>query len=117
MLSRRDFVTVASAVSLADSASPQRTRRPNFIIFLPNAHGFDRFFGFHSGCIDFYSHRYYWGEPRTVNYHDLWRNRTEVFEDGQYFTELITREAKNFVTENRTRPFFLYLPFNGVHYP
>ena len=34
MLSRRDFVTVASAVSLADSASPQRTRRPNFIIFL-----------------------------------------------------------------------------------
>ena len=50
----------------------------------PNAHGFDRFFGFKSGCIDYYSHRYYWGEPRMVNYHDLWRDRTEIFEDGQY---------------------------------
>ena len=32
----------------------------------PNAHGFDRFYGFHSGCIDYYSHRYYWGEPRIA---------------------------------------------------
>ena len=84
---------------------------------VPNAHGFDRFVGFHSGCIDYYSHRYYWGEPRTANYHDLWRDRTEIFEDGQYFTELIAREAKNFIQENRARPFFVYLPFNGVHYP
>jgi len=83
----------------------------------PNAHGFDSFFGFHSGCIDYFSHRYYWGEPKTVNYHDLWRNRSEVFEDGQYFTELITREAKAFLAANRARPFFLYLPYNGVHYP
>ena len=84
---------------------------------VPNAHGFDRYVGFHSGCIDYFSHRYYWGEPRTVNYHDLWRDRTEIFEDGAYFTELITREAKNFITENRSRPFFMYMPFNGVHYP
>jgi arylsulfatase A-like enzyme len=83
----------------------------------PNAHGFDRFFGFHSGCIDFYSHRYYWGEPRTVNYHDLWRDRTEIFEDGQYSTELFAREAVQFVRDNRSNPFFLYLPFNAVHYP
>ena len=60
---------------------------------VPNAHGFERFFGFHSGCFDYYSHRYYWGEPRTVNYHDLWRDRSEVFEDGQYATELFAREA------------------------
>lgn len=83
----------------------------------PNAHGFDSFFGFHSGCIDYYSHRQYWGEPRRVNYHDLWRNRTEIFEDGQYFTELVAREAKQFISENRSRPFFLYVPFNAVHYP
>ncbi len=83
----------------------------------PNAHGFDRFVGFHSGCIDYFSHRFYWGEPRSVNYHDLWRDRTEIFEDGAYFTELITREAKSFITENRSKPFFVYMPFNGVHYP
>ncbi|HXB73540.1 MAG TPA: sulfatase-like hydrolase/transferase [Candidatus Acidoferrales bacterium] len=84
---------------------------------VPNAHGFDRFLGFHSGCIDYYSHRYYWGEPRQVNYHDLWRDRTEVFEDGQYATELFAREAAQFVHDNRANPFFLYVPFNGVHYP
>jgi len=84
---------------------------------VPNAHGFDRFVGFHSGCIDYYSHRYYWGEPRQVNYHDLWRDRTEVFEDGQYATELFAREAAQFVRDNRANPFFLYVPFNGVHYP
>jgi arylsulfatase A-like enzyme len=84
---------------------------------VPNAHGFDRFTGFHAGCIDYYSHRYYWGEPRTVNYHDLWRDRTEVFEDGQYSTELFAREAAQFVRDNRANPFLLYVPFNGVLYP
>src|SRR5215471_623267 len=83
----------------------------------PNAHGFDRFFGFHSGCFDFFSHRYYWGEPRTVNYHDLWRDRTEIFEDGQYATELFAREAAQFVRDHRARPFFAYVPLNAPHYP
>jgi arylsulfatase A-like enzyme len=83
----------------------------------PNGHGFERFFGFHSGCFDYYSHRYYWGEPRTVNYHDLWRDRTEIFEDGQYSTELFAREAVRFLHERGDRPFFLYLPFNAPHYP
>ena len=83
----------------------------------PNAHGFDRFFGFHSGCIDYYSHRYYWGEPRTVNYHDLWRDRTEIFEDGQYTTEMFAREAVQFIRENRARPFFRTCRSTRVHYP
>src|SRR5204863_1371184 len=74
-------------------------------------------FGFHSGCIDYYSHRYYWSDPRIVNYHDLWRDRTEVFEDGQYSTEMFTREAVQFIRDHRSSPFFAYVPFNGVHYP
>ena len=84
---------------------------------VPNAHGFDRFYGFHSGCIDYYSHRYYWGEPKMVNYHDLWSDRKEVFEDGQYSTDLFAREAVRFVKDHAAKPFFLYVPFNGVHYP
>jgi arylsulfatase A-like enzyme len=84
---------------------------------VPNARGFDRFFGFHSGCIDYYSHRYYWGDPKTVNYHDLWSDRTEVFEDGAYSTELFAREAVAFVREHKAEPFFLLVAFNGVHYP
>jgi arylsulfatase A-like enzyme len=83
----------------------------------PNDRGFDYFYGFHSGCVDFYSHRYYWGEPRTVNYHDLWRNRSEIFEDGEYLTGRITQEAVQFVQRNRERPFFLYAAYNAPHYP
>jgi len=83
----------------------------------PNGHGFDRFYGFHSGCIDYFSHRYYWGEPRTVNYHVLWRDRTEIFEDGQYTTDLFAREGVKFVRDHRADPFFLYMPFNAPHYP
>lgn len=86
----------------------------------PNAHGFDYFYGFHSGCVDFYSHRFYWGEGgnrSSVNYHDLWRNRTEVFEDGAYLTERITDEACGFIRRNADRPFLLSVTYNAPHYP
>jgi arylsulfatase A-like enzyme len=83
----------------------------------PNALGFDSFFGFHAGCVDFYSHRYYWGEPRRINFHDLWKNRTEIFEDGQYLTERITAEAQEFIQSSRSQPFFLYAAYNAPHYP
>jgi len=84
---------------------------------VPNAHGFDYFYGFHDGCVDYYSHRFYWGEPRRVNFHDLWRNREEVFDDGAYLTERIGEEAVAFIEGHRARPFFLYTAFNAVHYP
>jgi arylsulfatase A-like enzyme len=79
----------------------------------PNGHGFDSFYGFHSGCVDYFSHRFYWGD----NYHDLWRNRTEIFEDGRYLTERITEEAVGYIGRNRNRPFFGYLAYNAPHYP
>jgi arylsulfatase A-like enzyme len=84
---------------------------------VPNARGFDYFYGFHSGCVDYYSHRFYWGEPRVPNYHDLWRNREEVFEDGQYLTERLAQESEKFVRESPGQPFFLYTALNAVHYP
>ncbi len=82
----------------------------------PNAHGFDSFYGFHSGCVDYFSHRFYWGDPRIPNYHDLWRNRTEVFEDGQYLTGRITEEAVDFIGRQK-QPFFGYVAYNAPHYP
>lgn len=84
---------------------------------VPNAHGFDYFYGFHEGCVDYYSHRFYWGEPKRPNFHDLWRNREEIFEDGQYLTERIGQEAAAFISRRREQPFFLYTAFNAVHYP
>jgi arylsulfatase A-like enzyme len=84
---------------------------------VPNAHGFDYFYGFHEGCVDYYSHRFYWGEPKRANFHDLWRNRDEIFEDGQYLTERIGEEACGFINSQKGKPFFLYSAFNAVHYP
>jgi arylsulfatase A-like enzyme len=84
---------------------------------VPNAHGFDYFYGFHEGCVDYYSHRFYWGEPHRVNFHDLWRNREEIFDDGRYLTERIGEEGVGFVSQKRQSPFFLYTAFNAVHYP
>lgn len=83
----------------------------------PISRGFDESYGFYSGCVDYYSHRFYWGDPRIPNYHDLFRNGKEIFEDGQYLTERLTEEACAFVKRSAAEPFFLYLAYNAPHYP
>jgi arylsulfatase A-like enzyme len=80
----------------------------------PNAQGFDHSFGHLGGCIDNYSHFFYWSGP---NVHDLQRNGTEIFEDGRYFPDLMLAEASAFMERNRARPFFLYYAVNTPHYP
>jgi len=80
----------------------------------PNSQGFDLFFGHHASCIDSFSHMYYASLPY---YHDLYRNREEVFEDGRHMTDLITREAVGFIEENKARPFLIYAAYNAPHYP
>ncbi|GMV95774.1 MAG: sulfatase-like hydrolase/transferase [Phycisphaerae bacterium] len=80
----------------------------------PNAQGFDEFFGFHASCVDPFSHLYYASEPW---YHDLFHNRTEVWEDGVHMTDLITREALKFIEANAERPFLIYAAYNVPHYP
>jgi len=82
----------------------------------PNAQGFDYFFGHHAGCIDYFSHTFYWN-PRAPHHHDLYRNREEVHEEGQYMTHLITREATRFIDDHKDEPFLLYVPYNAPHYP
>ena len=80
----------------------------------PLDQGFERFFGHHKGCIDNWSHFFYWQGP---NRHDLWSDREEHFEEGTHFGELVVREANAFVRANADRPFFLFLPLNTPHYP
>ncbi len=80
----------------------------------PNAQGFDTFFGFKAGCIDNWSHFFYWSGP---HFHDLYDDEEEVYEAGRHFTRLMVREAKRFLDDKSNRPFFLYLPFNIPHYP
>ncbi len=81
---------------------------------LPNDQGFDYSFGFHKGCIDNYSHYFFWAGP---NKHDLWRNRDEVYYPGQYFPDLMVKEVKGFLEKNQQKPFMLYWAINVPHYP
>jgi len=80
----------------------------------PNAQGFDYSFGHMVGCIDNWSHFFYWNGP---NRHDLYKNGEEVFRPGQYFPDLMLREAIQFMKANRERPFFIYFAMNAPHYP
>ncbi|MCB9767789.1 MAG: sulfatase-like hydrolase/transferase [Candidatus Omnitrophica bacterium] len=84
--------------------------------YSPLNQGFDEFFGHKAGCIDNFSHFFYWVGP---HFHDLWRDDHEHFEDGYYFPHLVAREATRFIGERAEdgEPFFLYLPFNIPHYP
>jgi len=85
---------------------------------MPNGHGFDEFFGFLAGCVDYYSHIFYWEQGNKVNpVHDLWHYETEVWCNGQYLTELITDKAIEFIDNNKDDPFFLYVPYSAPHYP
>lgn len=80
----------------------------------PLAQGFDHAFGHMGGCIDNYSHFFYWSGP---NIHDLWRNGEEVFHDGEFFPDLMVKEASRFIESNRDKPFFIYYAMNTPHYP
>lgn len=81
---------------------------------MPNAQGFDYSYGHMGGCIDNYSHYFYWDGP---NRHDLWRNGEEVWEDGEYFPDRMVEEVNGFLEQNKTKPFFIYLALNIPHYP
>jgi arylsulfatase A-like enzyme len=81
---------------------------------MPVAQGFDFSFGHMGGCIDNYSHFYHWDGPSR---HDLWENGDEVWRDGDNFSDLMLEKAKEFISENKNDPFFLYFSSNYPHYP
>jgi len=83
----------------------------------PLDQGFDDFFGFRGGFIDYYTHRFLHAKWQKPQFHDLYRGKEEIFEDGKYFPDLQVAEANKFINKNKDKPFFLYLPFNLPHYP
>jgi arylsulfatase A-like enzyme len=80
----------------------------------PLDHGFDYSFGFMGGCIDNYTHFFYWD---GANRHDLWENNQRVRLPGRYFPDLMVEKAKGFISRHRTEPFFIYFALNMPHYP
>ena len=78
--------------------------------FSPSAHGFDYFFGFKSGYIDYYQHTASDGQP------DLFENDRPVEVPG-YMTDLITERSVRFIEQNAQRPFFIDVAYNAAHWP
>ena len=78
--------------------------------FSPTAHGFDYFFGFKSGYIDYYQH------TRQDGMSDLFENEKPVHVEG-YMTDLITDRSVKFIQENARKPFFLEVTYNAAHWP
>jgi len=81
---------------------------------MPNAQGFDHSFGHMGGCIDNYSHFFYWAGP---NQDDLYRNGKEIYMDGQFSPDLMVEEASAFMENHKNEPFFIYYAMNNPHYP
>jgi len=66
------------------------------------------------GCIDNYSHFFYWAGP---NRHDLWENSEEVWMEGEYFQDVMSHKVNDFIDKNKDTTFFLYYAINMPHYP
>src|SRR6186997_885494 len=78
--------------------------------FSPNAHGFDYFFGFKSGLID------YWQHTDGNGQHDFFENDQPAHPTG-YSTDVFTDRSVKFIEENAKQPFFLEIAFNAAHWP
>lgn len=78
--------------------------------FHPNRHGFDEFWGFLGGALDYYAN------VSPVGVHDLFHNDMPVRHSG-YLTDEITARATSFIEVHRDRPFFLEVAYNATHFP
>ena len=73
--------------------------------FSPIQNGFDYFYGFHAGAIDYISHG-----------NDLYENENPVHIDG-YLTNILADKAIDIISKQHSKPFFLALMFNAPHWP
>src|SRR5262249_18361232 len=79
--------------------------------FGPLQSGYDHFYGFRGGALDYYSHD-------ANQKADLWDGHTPVHQTG-YLTDLLGARAVDVVNDyaKSRQPFFLSLHFNAPHWP
>ena len=76
----------------------------------PVHHGFDTFYGYVSGNIDYHTHY------DNAGIYDWWHNLDTLQEEG-YVTDLITQHSVDFINRYKEQPFFLYVPHEAPHVP
>lgn len=77
----------------------------------PMKHGFDYFFGFNGGGLDYISHR----SPRKGP-SDLYENDKPVNVEG-YMTELLQQKSIDVIRRQHSKPFFLNIMLSAPHWP
>ena len=76
----------------------------------PVKNGFDEFFGFNGGGIDYISHTDPFGNG------DLYENDKPVKKDG-YLTDLLMERTVEILRRSHDKPFFIALMFSAPHWP
>ena len=84
----------------------------------PNRHGFDEFWGFRRGAVDYYTHNVATTAEVKLDppVHDLYHNEAPTTSPA-YLTDEITRRAEAFIQQRASRPFFLEVAYNATHWP
>ena len=81
-------------------------------LFSPLKSGYDHFFGYRSGSLDYYRH------TTGVDIPDLWEEDEQISQEG-YSTDLFGDRAVKVIGEyvRASQPFLLSLHFNAPHWP
>jgi arylsulfatase A-like enzyme len=82
--------------------------------YRPTRHGFDEFYGSLSGALDYFTHIA--PDSGELTLPDLWENDERVSTDG-YLTDVFSDRAVEFVSRERTKPFYLSLHYTAPHGP
>lgn len=78
----------------------------------PQLYGFDHSYGSLAGGVTSYSHVY-----KTGPFAQTWHRNGKLIEEEGHVTDLLTKEAVQFIEKQRRGPFFLYVPYTAVHLP
>ena len=83
--------------------------------FGPLQSGYDRFYGFRAGVLDYFTHKY---GPPSSDTEDLWEDDVKTRQAG-YLTDLLGSRAVDVVNEyaRSGEPFLVSLHFNAPHWP
>ena len=79
--------------------------------FGPRLSGYQEYWGFHSGGVDYFAHTDPRGKP------DLWHNEQPIEQPG-YLTDVLSRRAVEFIERHPAeQPFLLSLHYSAPHWP
>lgn len=78
----------------------------------PNHFGFDHSYGSLAGGVGPYDHQYKKGE-----FSQTWHRDEKLLTETGHVTDLIAKEACEWLAARKDAPFFLYVPFTAVHLP